>query len=107
MQAIHALAWHDTFSGLQARGFGFFDFITAIDQGEQLMVIARVANPESREAVLLWTTVRREVVVLDSLSNLYKGATWHERETMEMFGIVSEGLADTSAPCACAPGRNR
>ncbi len=59
MQAINALAWHDTFSGLQAGGFGFFDFTTAIDQGEQLMVIARVANLESREAVLLWTTVRR------------------------------------------------
>ena len=41
--------------------------------------------------VLVRTLIPRDKPVLATLSEVYAGANWHERETFEMFGITFEG----------------
>lgn len=37
--------WDQVVSGLQREGFILFDFITAVDRGATVEVVARVVNP--------------------------------------------------------------
>ena len=41
--------------------------------------------------VLLRTRVPREAATLPTLTGVFRGAAWHERETHEMFGIDFDG----------------
>ncbi len=88
---IDAAQWVAHFAELQAQGLVWFDFLTAIDRSGQLEVVARVADSTQAQSALVATLVTDEI---DSLTGLFPGAAWHERETMEMFGLAFLGLAD-------------
>jgi NADH-quinone oxidoreductase subunit C len=70
---------------------GFFDWLSAYDDRSGFVVAAHVYSLENRAAVLLRTRVSAEAPVLESLTPLWPGADWHERETAEMFGITFAG----------------
>jgi NADH-quinone oxidoreductase subunit C len=71
---------------------GFFDWLSAYDDREAgLAVVARTYSMNHRHAVILRTTVDRDVAALASLTGIWAGADWHERETFEMFGIEFVG----------------
>ena len=50
----------------------------------------------ARRGILLRTRVDRDGGSLPSLTAVWAGAAWHERETREMFGIEFSGLPDAS-----------
>jgi NADH:ubiquinone oxidoreductase subunit C len=75
---------------------GFFDFLSAVDEGAGLRVVCHVAALEPWGHVLLRTMLPAERPAVASVADVYAGAGWHERETAEMFGI--EFLDDTGAP---------
>lgn len=70
---------------------GFFiDFLSAVDVSPAIQVIyqfahyagpcrinARVSLPDSK--------------VINTISDIYQGADWHERETRDFFGVVFSG----------------
>lgn len=66
---------------------GFFDFLSAVDEGTELRVVCHLAALEPFEHVLLRTSVPAERPSVPSVAHVYAGAAWHERETAEMFGI--------------------
>ncbi|MFG1909061.1 NADH-quinone oxidoreductase subunit C [Kribbella sp. NPDC048928] len=76
-------------------GFTFFDFLSASDELKAgFRVVTHLADfwgGSHVEHVLVRTLVPREGAVLPTLSELYAGANWHERETHEMFGIGFDG----------------
>ncbi|MEE8600956.1 NADH-quinone oxidoreductase subunit C [Euzebya tangerina] len=75
-------------------GMTFFDFLSGVDEREEgFSVVARVYNHVKRESVLLKTMVPggREEPKVPTLTGVYAGANWHERETYDMFGILFEG----------------
>ncbi len=76
-------------------GLIFFDFLTASDElADGFRVVSHVAglgSPGELDHLLLRTLVPRESPRLASLTELYAGANWHERETFEMFGIEFDG----------------
>jgi NADH:ubiquinone oxidoreductase subunit C len=76
-------------------GMVFFDWLTASDElTDGFRVVSHVAGfhgPGTVEHLLLRTLVPRETPRLSTLTSLYAGANWHERETFEMFGIEFEG----------------
>ena len=73
----------------------FFAFSTAIDWKEQgLEVIARVDNLDDHVSVLMRTRLGPGVSACPSLTPLYRGADWMERECYDMFGIRFEGHGD-------------
>jgi NADH-quinone oxidoreductase subunit C len=80
-------------------GHTWFGWLTAFDAGEgDLVVLAQVADPSvpgSLRARTLVTRVRPGER-LESLTSIYPGAAWCERETAELFGLAVEGFEDPS-----------
>jgi len=98
--------WVAEASVLKANGFTYFDFLTAIDQtdasGEDAVpgfdIVLHVYEP--REPGDLGQAMIRTRVPekgsIASLTGVYAGAAWHERETHEMFGVRFDGFADAT-----------
>jgi NADH-quinone oxidoreductase subunit C len=78
-----------------ALGCGYFNFCTAVDwKDEGLEVLARVENLESGFSVTMKTRLGPGVTTCPSLTSLWRGALWMEREGYDMFGIRYEGHPD-------------
>ena len=76
-------------------GCRFFSFLTAVDWKEQgLEVVAKVDNLDDNMALLLKTRLGPGVARCASLTPVYRGADWMERECFDMFGIHFEGHTD-------------
>ncbi len=77
-----------------AVGLTFFDFLTASDElTDGFRVVSHLADfwgGSHVDHLLVRTLIPRDKPVLPTLSELYAGANWHERETYEMFGITFE-----------------
>ncbi|MEV5967793.1 NADH-quinone oxidoreductase subunit C [Kribbella sp. NPDC051952] len=78
-----------------AVGFTFFDFLSASDElTDGFRVVSHLADfwgGSHVDHLLVRTLIPRDQPTLATLSELYAGANWHERETFEMFGISFEG----------------
>ena len=73
-------------------GFAFFDWLSAVDQqAEGLDVVVHLWSLARREHLLLRTRVAAVGPHLATATGVFAGASWHERETFEMFGIVFDG----------------
>ena len=94
MRGIDPVNWADEVSALQAQGYSFFDFLTAYERDGAIEVIARVLDPGRKHSQLLVTKVDTDQKSVASISRVYPGSVWHERETAEMFGINFIGLSD-------------
>jgi NADH-quinone oxidoreductase subunit C len=70
----------------------FFDWLSAYDDRDAgLAVAAHVWSLRHKIGVVLRTHVPRDAAQLTSLTSVWPGADWHERETFEMFGIEFDG----------------
>ncbi|MFC6712824.1 NADH-quinone oxidoreductase subunit C [Branchiibius cervicis] len=88
--------WLPTLAGLREEGYTFFDFLTAVDQDEDgFDVVAHLYRftPEVTAEVFVSTRVGSDQSLL-TVTGLWRGAAWHERETFEMFGILFDGFDD-------------
>ncbi len=76
-------------------GCRFFSFLSAVDWKEQgLEVVAKVDNLDENIALLLKTRLGPGVTTCLSLTPVYRGADWMERECFDMFGIRFENHPD-------------
>jgi NADH-quinone oxidoreductase subunit C len=76
-------------------GCTFFSFLTAIDWKDQgLEVIAWVDNLESTFSVELRTKLGAGVAECPSITAVFRGANWMERECFDMFGVRFTGHPD-------------
>jgi len=96
-------------------GMDYADWLSAVDEPDRappgVDVVLHVASsasaggPASRlrragaasggvRRLLLRTSVPDADLVLASLTGVWPGLAWHERETFEMFGLAFEGFAD-------------
>jgi NADH-quinone oxidoreductase subunit C len=85
----------------------FFSWLSAVDWAKEVAVgepaddvenlqeryevLCRLSSSRTADALILSTSLDKEDPTLDSLTSLYGGAEWHERETAEMFGIDFPG----------------
>lgn len=60
----------------------------------RMQVFARVVSSATRVGVTIKADVPDEDPAVESVSAVYAGANWHERETHEMFGIRFDGHPD-------------
>jgi NADH-quinone oxidoreductase subunit C len=73
----------------------YFNWLSAIDWKEQgLEVVCRVENLESGLALMLRTKLGAGNVHCPTLTDLWKGANWMERECFDMFGVLFDGHPD-------------
>ncbi|MHB8513356.1 MAG: NADH-quinone oxidoreductase subunit C [Actinomycetota bacterium] len=87
--------WHAVAEHLHDCGrcdFGFMTFITAVDLEEQgFEIVLHVYSASHIQSINVKTVVPREKPVITSVSDLWLGANWHEREMWELFGIDIAG----------------
>lgn len=81
----------------------FFDRLVGTDLDGSTEVLLRLWSVRHRHALHLRTTCPDDDAHLPSLSGVFAGAAWHERETGEMLGVVFDGHPDPS-PLLLAPG---
>jgi NADH-quinone oxidoreductase subunit C len=73
----------------------FFSFLTAVDWKDLgLEVVVKIDNVDDNLSLLVKTRLGPGVSACPSLTPLYRGANWMEREAFEMFGIQFEGHPD-------------
>lgn len=76
-------------------GLTFFDFLTAADElTDGFRIVTHLADFWGGSHVghlLVRTLIPRATPRLPSLTDVYAGANWHERETFEMFGVEFTG----------------
>lgn len=89
---VRADAWVASATAACDAGAVLFDLLTAYDDGDAgLAVVVHLSRADAAEHVLIRTWVPREAPSLPSITALYAGAAWHERETHEMFGVDFPG----------------
>jgi NADH-quinone oxidoreductase subunit C len=76
-------------------GCRYFNWLTAVDWKEQgLDVVVRLDNLEAGVAVRVRTRLPAASPRCPTLTGLFRGADWMERECYDMFGVVFEGHPD-------------
>ena len=73
-------------------GFDYFDFTAGVDLGDDgFEVLTHLFSTSRNHHVRLKVRCDRENPVCPTLSGVYAGANWGERETWELFGIEFTG----------------
>lgn len=95
--------WAQAVGEARERGYTFFDWLSAVDESDRdeapgLDIICHLIDPrptpERDQRTLLARTRVSLGESLPSITGVFAGAAWHERETHEMFGQAFEGFDD-------------
>jgi NADH-quinone oxidoreductase subunit C len=66
----------------------YFDWLSAVDnRDEGFAVVCHVFRSSDAARLLIQARIAAEEPAISSITDVYRGAAWHERETHEMFGI--------------------
>jgi NADH-quinone oxidoreductase subunit C len=93
---VPAPRWTDTLQTARDElGLTFFDWLSAVDElAEGFSVVCHLADPGTHAHLLLRTQVPALEPSVATATGVFRGASWHERETHEMFGIDFAGHPD-------------
>ena len=73
----------------------YFNWLTAVDWKEQgLEILARLDNIEAPMAVTMRTRLEPGATHCPTVTGVFRGADWMERECYDMFGVVFDGHPD-------------
>jgi len=76
-------------------GCRYFNWLTAVDYKDQgLEVLVRLDDVEAVVGVTLRTRLEPGAPRCATLTGLFRGANWMERECYDMFGVIFEGHPD-------------
>jgi NADH-quinone oxidoreductase subunit C len=85
---VAPVRWTDALVVAHGAGLTFFDWLSAVDELDAgVSVVCHVADPGSLAHLLLRTRLLLDDLRLPTATRVYRGASWHERETAEMFGV--------------------
>jgi len=79
---------------LNAAGFDYPADLTAVDDGKGLRVVYRIFSTSERRYAVLSVPVARRGGSLPSVSSVWRGAEWFEREVYDLFGVHFRGHPD-------------
>lgn len=76
----------------EALACSYFDMLCGVDEGDAgFGVVAHLWSPAHHHRLLLRTVCPRDEPIVPSLTGVFRGANWHEREAAEMYGITFAG----------------
>jgi len=79
---------------LKENGYDYLSFITAIDRNENFEVVYLFLNINENKQEFLKCIVPKQVPKIPTISDIFYGANWQEREVYDLFGIIFEGHPD-------------
>ncbi|MFI5100444.1 MAG: NADH-quinone oxidoreductase subunit C [Actinomycetes bacterium] len=93
---VPAAGWADALQAARDDfDLAFFDWLSAVDeQAEGFSVVCHLADPDTHAHLLLRTRIPAQDPSVATATGVFRGASWHERETHEMFGIDFAGHPD-------------
>lgn len=113
-ESVELETWHEAALRLRGEGFTSFDFLTAVDETSdpddaQFTLILHLYDRSAQPIRQTFLTTRvADGVPVRSLTDVWAGAAWHERETFEMFGVFFDEFVDGSGeglrPLLLPPG---
>jgi NADH-quinone oxidoreductase subunit C len=111
LRRVEPAEWVSAVRAAREDGYGYFDWLAAVDETDapevegqpgpgvevvcHLIDVSRAGSGGGVRRVLLRTRVP-DGASLASLTGVFAGAAWHEREAHEMFGIGFDGFDDGS-----------
>jgi len=91
-------SWKPFAEAAKEAGFEFCSDVTAVDwmrhRPDRFEIVANLLSMEHALRLRITTSVGRQEPTVDSLTPLWPGAGFAEREVYDMFGIVFEGHPD-------------
>ncbi|MGD9962379.1 MAG: NADH-quinone oxidoreductase subunit C [Thermoplasmata archaeon] len=75
----------------ESLGFEHISMISAVDYPDRFEVVYHISSYENNLTIELITTTPREDPKVDSVSDIWGGANWQEREAYDLMGITFEG----------------
>ncbi len=69
-------------------GFEHLTMISAVDYVDRFEVVYHIASYQSKLLIELISTAPKDDPVVDSVSSVWGGANWQERESFDLMGIV-------------------
>lgn len=79
---------------LREKGFDFLTYLTAVDYADTLDVAYNVRLLENNREETWKVSLDPSNPIVSSITSIYKGAEWHEREIYDLFGIEFTGHPD-------------
>jgi NADH-quinone oxidoreductase subunit C len=75
-------------------GFDYLADVTAIDWQDRIEVIYQLTSLAKNQKVALRVDLDRDRAEIDSLTSIWKGADYQEREVFDLMGVVFKGHPD-------------
>lgn len=74
-------------------GLAYLSFVSAIDRPEtgQFEVLYHLYSHTTRDELVVKVRIPRDQATVPSVTGIWDGANWHEREAYDLFGIVFAG----------------
>ena len=69
----------------------YLPFVSAIDWPDRFDVVYRLASLSLGHALTLKVALPKDDARIPTVTELWRGADWHEREAYDLFGIVFDG----------------
>lgn len=94
VRRVEADGWHDAVAAAVASGLAWFDWLGGVDEigrADAIRVTIRLAASPDADGVRLETLVPRDGGALASVADVVTGASWHEREVRDFFGVGFTG----------------
>lgn len=78
----------------EEHGFDYPILVTGVDREEHLESVCHLGKADAPEIVVVKTVVSYDDPRVPSITPLWSGADWHERESYDLMGIIYEGHPD-------------
>ncbi|MFV0462618.1 MAG: NADH-quinone oxidoreductase subunit C [Nostocoides sp.] len=100
-RTVDPAQWIDAVVSAHDQGYVFFDWLSAVDRtydevnpGFDVVVRLLDTSEQGNLRGIRLTTRTMAERALPSLTGVFPGAAWHERETYEMFGVTFSDFED-------------
>jgi NADH-quinone oxidoreductase subunit C len=87
---VDAGDWIAALRAARDAGAQFFDWLSAVDEQPGCSIVCHLYDPDRRSRLLVRTRIP-DRGSLPTAIGVFAGASWHERETHEMFGVTFDG----------------